>query len=99
VLCIGVTSGLVRVCRRLHRAGIRAVAVEDPGWTWLWQAIWGAGLRVVPIRVDEHGLRVEDLDALREVRAVLVTPANQFPTRIHPRARATRGAARLGSKG
>ena len=37
-----------------------------------------AGLEVVPLRVDRHGARVDDLADLRP-DAVFVTPAHQYP--------------------
>jgi GntR family transcriptional regulator/MocR family aminotransferase len=37
-------------------------------------------MRVVPVPVDEHGLRVEELDRQPAVRLVVVSPAHQFPT-------------------
>jgi GntR family transcriptional regulator/MocR family aminotransferase len=80
VLSTGVTSGVVRVCRRLLRAGIGAVAVEEPGWSPLRRAIVGAGLETVPVPIDADGLRVDELVATPGVRAVLVAPAHQFPT-------------------
>ena len=49
-----------------------------------------AGLRTVPLPVDEHGARTLELAALDDVRAVLLTPAHQFPTGVplHPDRRA-----------
>ncbi|WP_380169730.1 PLP-dependent aminotransferase family protein [Jannaschia sp. R86511] len=74
------TAGVRQLCRVLAAAGIREVAVEDPGWTRLHEVIRGAGLQVVAIPVDEHGLRVDVLSARQTpVRAVVVTPAHQFP--------------------
>ena len=72
------TSGVGRLCRALVTAGHRSVAVEDPGWSRLAAAVTDAGLRPVPVGVDDHGLRVPDLDA-SDTRAVLVAPAHQFP--------------------
>ena len=79
-VCRGVADGTGRVCRALAAAGIGAVAVEDPGWHRLREAAAGAGLRLVPARVDAHGLRVGDLDDDPEVRAAIVSPTHQFPT-------------------
>ena len=81
-VCRGVTDGTSRVCQALRAAGVTAVAVEDPGWHRLREAAAGAGLRVVPTRVDGHGLRVGDLDADPAVRAVVVSPTHQFPTGV-----------------
>jgi GntR family transcriptional regulator / MocR family aminotransferase len=81
-VCRGVTDGTTRVCLALRAAGVGAVAVEDPGWHRLREAAAGAGLRVVPTRVDGHGLRVGDLDDDPAVRAVIVSPTHQFPTGV-----------------
>ena len=77
IVCGGFRAGFVELCRFLQRTGADSVAVEDPGWHPARLAIEQAGLDIVPIPVDGDGLRV---DALHDVRAVLVTPAHQFPT-------------------
>jgi GntR family transcriptional regulator/MocR family aminotransferase len=76
-VCAGVTEGMTHVCRTLAAAGVTAIAVEDPSWGRTRQAAAAAGLTVVPVPVDEDGVRV---DRLGGVRAVVVTPAHQFPT-------------------
>jgi GntR family transcriptional regulator/MocR family aminotransferase len=73
------TSGVARLCQALASVGHRSIAVEDPGWTKLMDAARESGLRPVPVRVDDHGLRVADLDRHHETRAVLTAPAHQFP--------------------
>jgi GntR family transcriptional regulator/MocR family aminotransferase len=78
-VCAGVTDGLVRTCRALRAEGIADVAVEDPGWGRLRDAVTSAGLRVHPVPVDDDGLRVDDL-ARTPARAVVVGAAHQFPT-------------------
>jgi GntR family transcriptional regulator/MocR family aminotransferase len=82
VVSTGVTDGAARMFRALRAEGIARVAVEDPGWTRLHHVAREAGLSVVPVPVDEHGLRVEELDRDPSVRAVLSTPAHQFPTGV-----------------
>lgn len=74
----GVTDGFSRVCRAFVAAGITRIAAEEPGWLTLRRAATNAGLDVVPVRVDEEGLRVDEIPS--GVRVVLVTPAHQFPT-------------------
>jgi GntR family transcriptional regulator/MocR family aminotransferase len=88
IVCGGFRAGFVELCRFLARTGTEAVAVEDPGWHPARLAIEQAGLRVVPVPVDREGLRVDRLDG---ARAVLVTPAHQFPTGV-PLSRARRAA-------
>jgi GntR family transcriptional regulator/MocR family aminotransferase len=77
IVCAGFRAGFSVLCRWLREQGVDEVAVEDPGWHPHRLAIEQAGLRVTPIPVDEHGLRV---DALGDARVVVVTPAQQFPT-------------------
>ncbi len=81
-VCRGVADGTGRVCQAMRAAGIGAVAVEDPGWQRLREAAATAALRVVPTRVDGHGLRVDDLDDDPAIRAVIVSPTHQFPTGV-----------------
>lgn len=53
------------------------VAVEDPGYQRAVGGLRAAGLRVLPVPVDEHGLCVDAVPA--GVSAVYCTPAHQFP--------------------
>ena len=76
VVTSGYTQGLWLTCRALKARGATTVAVEDPSLDDSWATIRSAGLEVVGLPVDEHGLCVDALDA----DAVLVTPAHQFPT-------------------
>ena len=78
VICCGVSHGLLAVLGALRRHGARRVAVEDPGWRWQRLTVERAGLEPVPVPVDDDGLRVTEL-AAREVDAVMVTPAHQYP--------------------
>jgi GntR family transcriptional regulator/MocR family aminotransferase len=72
----GYTQGLWLTCRALAARGATRVAVEDPSLDDSWATIRSAGLEVVGVPVDEHGIVPDGLDA----DAVLVTPAHQFPT-------------------
>jgi GntR family transcriptional regulator/MocR family aminotransferase len=75
----GTSSAVRRLCQALGAAGHRSVAVEDPGWPLLADAVREAGLEPVPVGVDDEGLRVADLDAHPGTRVVLAAPAHQFP--------------------
>lgn len=63
---------------RTFTAGGDVVAMEEPGYRGF-PAVLEPDRRVVPIDVDNEGLRVEQLEATRP-RLVHVTPAHQFPT-------------------
>jgi GntR family transcriptional regulator/MocR family aminotransferase len=56
------------------------IAVEDPGHVGIRELLRVRGLQPVPTRVDEHGIVVDELPG--DARAVLVTPAHQFPTGV-----------------
>ncbi|MFG1810495.1 PLP-dependent aminotransferase family protein [Streptomyces sp. NPDC049040] len=82
VVCSGYAQGLVLVLRALAAAGIRTLAHEDPGAPVMTAAAAAhAGMRTVPVPVDEHGIDVGAL-AATGARAVLVTPAHQWPTGV-----------------
>ena len=55
------------------------IAVEDPGHTGPRQQIAWVGARHVPVDVDDEGVVVGDLRRTG-ARAVVVTPAHQYPT-------------------
>jgi len=79
VISNGFAQGLQLVARALRDLGARRVGVEDP-WNATYRGMLAAsGLVVVPLPVDEQGIRIEDLDAWG-VQAVVLTPAHQYPT-------------------
>ncbi|MEU6481254.1 PLP-dependent aminotransferase family protein [Streptomyces sp. NPDC047017] len=83
---IVVTSGYVQGLALLTRVlDGGAVAMEDPGLPFHREVVRRNGGQVVPVRVDERGVRVPD----QEARAVVVTPAHQYPTGVtlHPERR------------
>lgn len=83
-----VTSGSQMALFLLARAIVPSkgvVAVEALGYSLAWEAFRTAGARVVPIPVDDKGLRVDRLEALltrQRVHAVYVTPHHQYPTTV-----------------
>ncbi|MHA7132303.1 MocR-like pyridoxine biosynthesis transcription factor PdxR [Oerskovia turbata] len=83
VVTHGADDAMRRICAALHRAGHRALLVEDPSWSRLRETAAAAGLTPVPVPVDEDGIDVDALLGAAErtgARAALVTPAHQFPT-------------------
>ncbi|MFJ4978432.1 PLP-dependent aminotransferase family protein [Streptomyces coeruleorubidus] len=77
----GFSQGLDLLCSVLRRDGGEAIGVEDPGHPGQRQFLQECGMRPVPLPVDEAGLDVAAL-AATDLRAVLVTPAHQFPTGV-----------------
>jgi len=78
LICTGVTQALGLAVKPLVAAGIRCVAIEDPAQPDVYRIVAAAGATAVPVCVDEHGVVVRALANTR-ARAVIVTPAHQFP--------------------
>jgi len=81
VIVSGVTQRLTLLCRLLLREGHDRIAVEDPSNAIQRKLLGRLGIRLVDVPVDEHGLRIDAL-AATGVRAVLCTPAHQYPTGV-----------------
>ncbi|MFE0689421.1 PLP-dependent aminotransferase family protein [Streptomyces xiamenensis] len=81
VITGGFAQALSLLGADLLERGVSTLAVEDPGHPGLRHFIHASGLRPCPVPVDEEGIDVERL-ADSGARAVLVTPAHQFPTGI-----------------
>lgn len=79
VVCTGVTQALFLVARALSRLGLRRIAVEDPSNPDLRRILRAGGLAPCGVPVDSSGLDVEALERA-DVRAVVVSPAHQYPT-------------------
>ena len=72
----GVSSGLALIADALLTAGDEA-GIEEPGYPTGREVLRRAGARVVPCRVDAHGIVPEELPA--DLRLLYTTPAHQDP--------------------
>jgi GntR family transcriptional regulator/MocR family aminotransferase len=72
----GVSSGLALLADALLAPGDRA-GLEEPGYPTGREVLRRAGARVVPCRVDGHGLVPEELPG--DLRLLYTTPAHQYP--------------------
>ena len=79
VVCNGFGHGLSLVVRALHDTGREVFAVEDPGHPGPRAEIEWLGARCRGVDVDAEGMVVDQLVG-SPARAVVVTPAHQFPT-------------------
>ncbi|MEV5505208.1 PLP-dependent aminotransferase family protein [Streptomyces orinoci] len=85
----GATQAIDILVRLLVRPG-DVVVIEDPSHTVLRQIFGFSEAAVVPVPVDEEGLRVAEIDERvraqglqpERVRLVFVTPSHQFPTGV-----------------
>jgi GntR family transcriptional regulator/MocR family aminotransferase len=81
VVVSGVAQATALLGFALHARGVRTVGVEDPGSPQHSALYAAAGVTAVPLPVDDEGVAPEPLRA-SGVRAVVTTPAHQFPTGI-----------------
>ena len=72
----GVSSGLALIAAALLRPG-DTVGIEEPGYAAAREILRRAGARVVPCRVDAHGVVPDELPA--DLRLLYTTPAHQYP--------------------
>ncbi|MFE9804951.1 PLP-dependent aminotransferase family protein [Streptomyces sp. NPDC005227] len=87
VVCSGFADALTLLGTVLRRRGLRSVAVESYGLDAHWNLLHRSGLRTTPLPFDELGTDTRDMAG---ARAVLLTPAHQFPMGVplHPDRRA-----------
>ncbi len=76
VVCSGAAQAFALIARVLGRSRI---AVEDPSLPAHRAILSGHGASTIPLAVDEHGARVQELERLPGAGAVFVTPAHQAP--------------------
>ncbi|PZH11371.1 GntR family transcriptional regulator [Streptomyces sp. NTH33] len=81
VVVSGVAQASTLVGSALHARGIRTVGVEDPGSPEHSALYASAGVGTVPLPLDTEGPAIGPLRR-SGVRAVVTTPAHQFPTGI-----------------
>lgn len=79
LISAGATSGLGILLLALRERGAVRIAVEDPAWSAIPDAVAQAGLEVVPVPVDEAGLKTSELQGT-QADAVVLSPAHQYPT-------------------
>ncbi|MFD9910866.1 PLP-dependent aminotransferase family protein [Streptomyces sp. NPDC059063] len=87
VIVPGFMHGLTLLGDWLSARGLRRIAVESYGLDLHWDRLARTGLRTEPLGADERGTRT---DGLAGHKALLITPAHQFPTGValHPDRRA-----------
>ncbi|MFF7471991.1 aminotransferase class I/II-fold pyridoxal phosphate-dependent enzyme [Streptomyces sp. NPDC008092] len=81
VVVSGVAQAAALLGSVLHARGMREIGVEDPGSPQHDGLYAAAGLRAVPLPLDDEGLAPGPLHA-SGVRAAVTTPAHQYPTGI-----------------
>jgi GntR family transcriptional regulator / MocR family aminotransferase len=79
VVTSGYSQGQGLVCRALVAQGATRIAFENPSHPGQRLIAGRAGLELVPVPVDDAGIRVDELERA-DVDAVVLTPAHQHPS-------------------
>lgn len=62
------------------------ILVESPGYQPAWTTFRYTGAQVIPVKVDNDGLIVEEVEAILQkntaIKAIYVTPHHQYPTTV-----------------
>lgn len=80
IITAGAQEGLNLISRLFVQQSTQIV-VEDPCYAGAALAFLSFGASLVPVAVDEHGLRTDQLDGCNAT-LVYVTPSHQFPTGV-----------------
>ena len=81
VICSGFAGAIALLARLLAQRGFDSMAVENPGSRDVHPILRQARIEPVPVRVDADGIDARLVGESR-ARAVLLTPAHQFPTGV-----------------
>ncbi|USB31722.1 PLP-dependent aminotransferase family protein [Paenibacillus sp. YPG26] len=89
VITTGATQALDILARLFIKPGDQVIA-EDPAHSFLHDIFHLSGAKVVPVPVDQQGLRVDQIDKLvmpqeqgtGPAKLAYVTPSHQFPTGV-----------------
>jgi GntR family transcriptional regulator/MocR family aminotransferase len=74
------TQQSLELCARLLADHGDPVWVEDPAYWGAVKAFMATGLAVLPVPVDEAGIRPDAADTARAPKLIYVTPSHQYPT-------------------
>ncbi|WP_282940123.1 PLP-dependent aminotransferase family protein [Paenibacillus sp. RC67] len=78
MITAGATQGIALLCRFLLKPGDSMVS-EDPTATFIYEMFASTGANIIPVPVDDHGLRIVDIPSSVRPKCVFVTPSHQFP--------------------
>jgi len=81
VLIVGGTQQAIAIAARAVLDEGDTVAIEDPHYLYLMQALTAHGARVVSVRTDENGMVTSEL-ARHKARLICVSPSDQFPSGV-----------------
>jgi GntR family transcriptional regulator/MocR family aminotransferase len=79
ILIVGGTQQAVTIAARTVLDEGDTVAIEDPHYLYLLQALTAHGARIVSVRTDDNGMVTAEL-ARHKARLICVSPSDQFPS-------------------
>jgi GntR family transcriptional regulator/MocR family aminotransferase len=79
VLVLGSTQEALDLVARVIADPGESVVMENPGYRGARAAFLGAGLRLLPVPVDRHGLVTRALPSRGRTPVAYLTPSHQFP--------------------
>jgi GntR family transcriptional regulator/MocR family aminotransferase len=79
IVCAGFSQGLELLCDLLRNRGVRTLATEAYGHQGHRQVAASAGMRLVPVPVDDRGALAGGTSPPPAAGAMLLTPAHQYP--------------------
>ncbi|MCF0160627.1 MAG: PLP-dependent aminotransferase family protein [Bacteroidaceae bacterium] len=85
-ICItrGSQMALYLIAHALLKPG-DTILIENPGYERAYHTFQRAGLRVLPVDVDAHGINVDQVEQIMQhthINAIYVTPRHQYPTTV-----------------
>jgi Transcriptional regulators containing a DNA-binding HTH domain and an aminotransferase domain (MocR family) and their eukaryotic orthologs len=95
VITTGFTQSLYLIANALALKGVTRVAMEEPSMPDHRAVVLAAGHEIVPLAVDDHGARVDDLG---DARAVVLTPKPATPAWCNAQPVATLTPPRVGTR-
>ena len=81
ILVVGGTQQAVTIAARAVLDEGDTVAIEDPHYLYLMQALTAHGARIVSVRTDQNGMVTSEL-ARHKARLICVSPSDQFPSGV-----------------
>ena len=83
VLIVSGSQMALQICSMALLKSGDEICIEEPGYPGARDALTSTGASLVPIAIDEEGIRVNEIETRgKKVRAVYVTPSHQYPLGI-----------------
>jgi len=83
VIVLTSSQQALALCSQVLMDGGDGIVIEDPSYQGAHKAFRAAGLRCIPVPLDDNGISIDGLNSLTEpARAIYLTPSHQYPTGV-----------------